>query len=148
MDTERTEPSENASVTRRAYAAVGMASLLGFVGCLSASTDEPETMTPNPTDDRAEAAHPAMDDTLYRLTTADDPAVFSERHGLEFDAGVVPVTLRLTNADVSPPTDYLETVGARYADRVNATVHIDNLLSVAEHESVAFVDRQRETHQQ
>ncbi|WP_254840673.1 hypothetical protein [Natronomonas marina] len=90
-------------------------------------------------------SHPSLESTLYGLSRADDAAAYARRHGLDVEEGTVAVEVRLA-AGASAPEDRLETVGARFEDRLEATVAVDELLPLAEAPSVSYVDRPEVPH--
>jgi rRNA maturation protein Nop10 len=128
----------------------------GTIGCLSDNdsarsyqrTDTPteETEAPTSTGSETNNSHPALESQLYQLATADDPETYADEHRIELENGRVKVMIRLSNADsdVPPRAD----IDDRYGNRVDAWVHTDELIVVADDDAVEFVQLARTAQQQ
>ena len=94
-------------------------------------------------DESPDKPHPNLETELDNLHTADDPAAYAEQIGVEFSAdNEVKVLVEVTDANASVPP--AATVDYREERLVVAWVHVEDLVTVAEAETVVFVQRLNE----
>jgi hypothetical protein len=85
----------------------------------------------------------ALESSLYGLVTADDRAAYAETWNLNYRDGRVAVVVELQeNREL--PDEFDVEVRSRYEHLVQATVPVDELVALSEHENVSFVRRPRE----
>lgn len=127
------------TVGRRPLLVIGVASVLS--GCLS---DEDETTTADQnsyesssTNETGEADQ--VDYQIRTLLEADDRERRAEELDIEYDDGVSSVLIRLTTAEETPPAEYIHSEINQHDDLLFAYVHLDDIESLAAHETVEFV---------
>lgn len=103
------------------------------------SDDETETASPSPPE---RSSHEKIGSRLFGLVAAEDHEEYAERHGIELDDGRVKVTIELTSAAADVPE--AATVTSRFEHKVDAWVHVDDVVDIAEHSRVQFVHLPRE----
>lgn len=85
----------------------------------------------------------ALESSLYGLVTADDRAAYAETWNLNYRDGRVAVVVELReNREL--PDEFDVSIETRYEHLVQATVPVDELVALSEHENVSFVRTPRE----
>ncbi|RLM57246.1 hypothetical protein DVK02_05550 [Halobellus sp. Atlit-31R] len=125
------------------YTVVIVAFLVVLTGCTgspqSAGTSTPEsTQVATPTQTHSPARPASLDQRLYGLATAEDPAAYASETGLTYHDGSVEVVIELT-ASASLPESYDVRVELRQGRLVQGYVAVDDLVSLARHENVSVV---------
>lgn len=90
-------------------------------------------------DDPAEERPTSIDSTLYGLTTTANRTAYADRNGYRLRDGTVEVSVRLAPNASMPDDPVIQDAGA-YGDRVVGYVAVDDLVALARHRNVSYVE--------